>query len=77
MNVSGIRSIPALWLLGLLPLAAVAGESSVDRKVPADVLDDPYDKDKAVRAAIEAQDLAISERSGLPPLGIKSITRAK
>ena len=41
------------------------------------MLEDPYDKDGAIRAAIEAQDKAISERSGLPPLGIKSITRAK
>ncbi|HEU4591700.1 MAG TPA: DUF4097 family beta strand repeat-containing protein [Steroidobacteraceae bacterium] len=36
MNVSGIRSLRALCVLGLLPLAAAAGESSVDRKVAAD-----------------------------------------
>jgi hypothetical protein len=53
------------------------GSQKSNRKVPADVLDDPYDKDGAIRAAIEAQDQAISERSGLPPLGIKTITRVK
>ncbi len=53
------------------------GSQKSNRKVPADVLEDPYDKDGAIRAAIEAQDKAISERSGLPPLGIKSITRVK
>ncbi len=53
------------------------GSQKSNRKVPADVLDDPYDKDKAIREAIEAQDKAISERSGLPPLAIKTITRAK
>lgn len=53
------------------------GSQKSNRKVPAEALGDPYDKDAAVRAAIEAQDKAISERSGLPPLGIKSITRAK
>jgi hypothetical protein len=53
------------------------GSQKSNRKVPADVLDDPYDKDKAIREAIEAQDKAISEKSGLPPLAIKAITRAK
>ena len=53
------------------------GSQKSNRKVPAEVLDDPYDKDGAIRAALEAQDKTISERSGLPPLAIKSITRAK
>lgn len=53
------------------------GSQKSNRRVPAEVLDDPYDKDAAIRAVIEAQDKAISERSGLPPLGIKSIKRAK
>lgn len=53
------------------------GSQKSNRKVPADVLDDPYDKDKAIRDALEAQDKAISEKSGLPPLAIKTITRAK
>lgn len=53
------------------------GSQKSNRKVPADAVEDPYDKDKAIREAIEAQDRVISERSGLPPLGIKSITRVK
>jgi hypothetical protein len=53
------------------------GSQKSNRKVPADVLDDPYDKDKAIREAIEAQDKAISEKSGLPPLAIRMIQRAK
>ena len=53
------------------------GSQKSNRKIPADVLDDPYDKDRAIRAAIEEHDKVISERSGLPPLGIKSITRVK
>jgi hypothetical protein len=53
------------------------GSQKSNRKVPAEALDDPYDKDGAIRASIEAQDKAISERSGLPPLGIRSITRVK
>jgi hypothetical protein len=53
------------------------GSQKSNRKVPADVLNDPYNKDKAIREAIEEQDRAISERSGLPPLPIKSITAVK
>ena len=53
------------------------GSQKSNRKVPLDAVNDPYDKDGAIRAAIEAQDQAISERSGLPPLGIKTITRVK
>ena len=53
------------------------GSQKSNRKVPAEAFEDPYDRDKAVRDVIEAQDKAISERSGLPPLAIKSITRAK
>lgn len=53
------------------------GSQKSNRKVPADVLEDPYDKDKAIRDALEAQDKAISEKSGLPPLAIKTIQRVK
>lgn len=53
------------------------GSQKSNRKVSADVLNDPYDKDKAIREAIEEQDRVISERSGLPPLAIKSITPTK
>ncbi len=52
------------------------GSQRSNRKVPASVLD-AYDRDAAIREAIEAQDRAISEKSGLPPLPIKSITAAK
>jgi len=53
------------------------GSQKSNRKVPAEALDDPFDKDAAIRASIEEQDKAISEKSGLPPLAIKSITRVK
>jgi hypothetical protein len=52
------------------------GSQRSNRKVQADVLD-AYDREGAIRAAIEAQDKAISEKSGLPPLAIKSITPVK
>jgi hypothetical protein len=52
------------------------GSQRSNRKVEATVLD-AYDKDAAIREAIEAQDKAISEKSGLPPLAIKSITAVK
>ncbi len=52
------------------------GSQRSNRKVSADVLN-AYDKDAAIREAIEAQDKAISEKSGLPPLAIKAITPAK
>ncbi|MEZ6028365.1 MAG: hypothetical protein R3C46_01330 [Hyphomonadaceae bacterium] len=53
------------------------GSQKSNRKVPAEALDDPFDKEGAIREAIETQDRAISEKSGLPPLAIKSITRVK
>ena len=53
------------------------GSQKSNRKVPADVANDPYDKDGAIRRAIEEQDKAISERSGMPPLAIKSIRPSK
>ncbi|HOZ28492.1 MAG TPA: hypothetical protein PLH23_16195 [Hyphomonadaceae bacterium] len=52
------------------------GSQRSNRKVSADVLN-AYDKDAAIREAIEAQDKAISEKSGLPPLAIKSISPSK
>lgn len=53
------------------------GSQKSNRKVPLDAVEDPYDKDKAIRDALEAQDRQISERSGLPPLAIKTIVRVK
>ena len=52
------------------------GSQRSNRKVSADALN-AYDKDAAIREAIEAQDKAISEKSGLPPLAIKSISPVK
>lgn len=52
------------------------GSQRSNRKIEASVLE-AYDKDAAIRQAIEAQDKAISEKSGLPPLAIKSITAVK
>ena len=52
------------------------GSQRSNRKVSAAVLN-AYDKDAAIREAIEAQDKAISEKSGLPPLAIKSISPVK
>lgn len=53
------------------------GSQKSNRRIPAEVLDDPIDRDGAIRAAIEAQDRIISGKSGLPPLPIKSITRVR
>lgn len=50
------------------------GSQRSNRKVPAELLD-AYDKEVAIREALEAQDKAISEKSGLPPLAIKEIKR--
>ena len=51
------------------------GTQRSNRKVPADVLGG-LDGDEPARTAIMEQDRAISEKSGLPPLGIKSIKRS-
>jgi hypothetical protein len=53
------------------------GSQRSNRKVEAAVANDPYDKDKAIREALEEQDRAISEKSGVPPLAIKSIKLSK
>ena len=52
------------------------GSQRSNRRVPADILGG-LDGDAPAKAEIEAQDRAISEKSGLPPLTIKSIRRAK
>jgi hypothetical protein len=52
------------------------GSQRSNRKIPASVLE-AYDREAAIREALEAQDKAISEKSGLPPLAIKSITAVK
>jgi hypothetical protein len=53
------------------------GSQKSNRKVPLEVVDDPYDGEGAIRKALEEQDRQISERSGLPPLMISKIVRAK
>lgn len=52
------------------------GTQRSNRKVDAGLLGG-LDGDEPAKAAIEEQDRAISEKSGLPPLRIKSITRVK
>ncbi|MDR3476065.1 MAG: hypothetical protein P4M09_30840 [Devosia sp.] len=51
------------------------GTQRSNRKVPAEVLGG-LDGDEPARTAIMDQDRAISEKSGLPPLAIKSIRRS-
>jgi hypothetical protein len=51
------------------------GSQRSNRRVPADLLDS-LDGSKAVLEALMEQDRAISEKSGIPPLAIKSFTRA-
>ncbi len=50
------------------------GSQRSNRKVPAEILGG-LDGDDPARAEIEAQDRAIAEKSGLPPLAIKSLKR--
>ena len=50
------------------------GTQRSNRKVPADLLGG-LDGDDPARTEIEAQDRAIAEKSGVPPLAIKSIKR--
>jgi hypothetical protein len=52
------------------------GSQRSNRKVSADLFSS-LDPTTAVRQAIEEQDKVISERSGMPPLAIKSITRVR
>jgi hypothetical protein len=51
------------------------GTRSSNRKVPTAELRD-WEFDESVRAAIEAQDRAIAERSGQQRAAIKTITRS-
>jgi hypothetical protein len=51
------------------------GSQRSNRKVDASVLGG-LDGDDAARASIMEQDRAIAEKSGLPPLQIKSIKRS-
>lgn len=51
------------------------GSQRSNRKVPAELLGG-LDRDEPAKAEIEAQDRAIAEKSGMPPLAIKTITRS-
>ena len=51
------------------------GSQRSNRRVSADILGG-LDGDEPARAEIEAQDRAIAERSGLPPLSIKTLRRS-
>ena len=51
------------------------GSQRSNRRVPAELLGG-LDGDEPARTIIMDQDQAISEKSGLPPLQIKSITRS-
>ena len=52
------------------------GSQRSNRKVSADILGG-LDGDDPARTEIEAQDAAIAEKSGVPPLAIKTIKRSK
>ena len=51
------------------------GSQRSNRKVDASVLGG-LDGDEPAKAAIEEQDRVISEKSGMPPLAIKSVKRS-
>lgn len=51
------------------------GSQRSNRKVDASLLGG-LDGDEPAREAIEAQDRAIAEKSGVPPLAIKTIRRS-
>jgi hypothetical protein len=51
------------------------GSQRSNRKVDANLLGG-LDGDEPARAAIEEQDRAIAEKSGIPPLAIKSLKRS-
>lgn len=59
----------------LFDVVYVDGSQRSNRKVPAELLGG-LDGDEPAKAEIEAQDRSISEKSGLPPLAIKSIKRS-
>lgn len=51
------------------------GSQRSNRKVPAELLGG-LDGDEPARSAIMEQDRAIAEKSGMPPLAIKTIKRS-
>jgi hypothetical protein len=51
------------------------GSQRSNRKVPAELLGG-LDRDEPAKTFIMEQDQAIAEKSGMPPLGIKTIKRS-
>jgi len=51
------------------------GSQRSNRKVPAELLGG-LDRDDPAKTFIMEQDQAIAEKSGMPPLAIKSLTRS-
>jgi len=51
------------------------GSQRSNRRVPLEALEGP-DKDLPARGIIEEQDREVAEKSGKPPLAIKSVVRA-
>jgi len=51
------------------------GSQRSNRRVPAEILGG-LDADAPARAVIEGQDREIAEKSGMPPLRIKSLKRS-
>ena len=52
------------------------GSQRSNRRVPAALMEGLDGGEDAVKAEIRAQDAAIAEKSGVPPLEIKSIKRS-
>lgn len=52
------------------------GSQRSNRRVPADLLEGLDGGEDAVRAELEQQDRTISEKSGLPPMKIKTLKRS-
>lgn len=50
------------------------GSQRSNRRVPLEALEGD-DVERAARAAIEAQDREVAEKSGRPPLAVKAMTR--
>ena len=52
------------------------GSQRSNRRVPLEVVSG-LEGDEAARAVIEEQDRTIAEKSGMPPLAIKTLRRSK
>ena len=52
------------------------GSQRSNRRVPASLLEGLDGGEDAVKAELAAQDRAVSEKSGIPPLAIKTLKRS-